>query len=158
MIDILIDDDIDSDFPNQESIESAVCLTCKTVTDNITVPHVCIRFASNHTVQELNAQWRDKDSVTDVLSFPMQEGDSYIADESLGDIVLAMPFVLHEAQRLQRQPHAHTLHLIIHGMLHLLGFDHIHDDDAHVMQALESRIMKELHLHQPYPDEISDHV
>ena len=88
----------------------------------------------------------------------MQEGDMYAADESLGDIVLAMPFVRHEAQRLQREPHAHILHLIIHGMLHLLGHDHIHDDEARTMQSLESRIMKELHLHQPYPDEISDHA
>lgn len=158
MIDIVIDDDINGDFPSQESIESAVSLTCKAATENITAPHVCIRFSSNHTVQELNAQWRDKDSVTDVLSFPMQEGDLYIENEPLGDIILAMPFVMREAQRLQRQPHAHTLHLIIHGMLHLLGFDHIHDDDALTMQALESRIMKKLHLHQPYPDEISDYV
>ena len=156
MIDILIDDTVDADLPSQESIESAVLLTCKLAGVYIDEPHVCIRFAPDNTVQELNAQWRDKDSVTDVLSFPMQEGDTYIADEPLGDIILAMPFVLHEARRLQREPHAHILHLIIHGMLHLFAYDHIHDNESRVMQSLESRIMKELHLHQPYPDETSD--
>lgn len=157
-IDVIVDDDVDADLPNQQNIESAVRLTCKVATKNIVTPHVCIRFAHDNAVQELNAQWRNKDSVTDVLSFPMQEGDVYAADESLGDIILAVPFILHEAQRLQREPHAHILHLIIHGMLHLLGHDHIHDGEAHAMQSLESRIMKELHLHQPYPDEISDHA
>jgi len=158
MIDIMVDDDVDADLPNQPSIESAVCLTCKAATNNIIIPHVCIRFAHDNVVQALNSQWRNKDKVTDVLSFPMQEGDIYAADEPLGDIILAMPFVLHEAQRLQHEAHAHILHLIIHGMLHLLGHDHIHDDDACIMQRLESQIMKELHLHPPYPDEISDHA
>jgi len=155
---MIIDDDVKADLPSQKSIESAVYLTCNMAGVHIDTPHVCIRFASDDIVQELNAQWRDKDSVTDVLSFPMQEGDTYTADEPLGDIILAMPFVLHEARRLQRESHAHILHLIIHGILHLLGHDHIHDDETHTMQSLESRIMKELHLHQPYPDEISDHV
>jgi len=158
MIDIIIDDGVHANLPSQESIESAVRMTCKAATNNLVTPHVCIRFAHDHIVQKLNAQWRNKNTVTDVLSFPMQEGANYNSDEPLGDIILAMPFVLHEAQRLQCGAHAHTLHLIIHGMLHLLGFDHIDDDEARSMQSLESQVMKELHLHQPYPDEISDHV
>ncbi|MDQ6955979.1 MAG: rRNA maturation RNase YbeY [Mariprofundaceae bacterium] len=158
MIDVIIDNDVDADLPNQESIESAIHLTCKVAGVYIDTPHVCIRFASDNIVQELNAQWRDKNKVTDVLSFPMQEGDIYRVDEPLGDMILAVPFVIHEAQRLEHQTHAHILHLIIHGMLHLLGYDHIQDDEAHTMQSLESRIMKELHLHQPYAHELSDHV
>jgi len=157
-IDVIVDDDVDADLPNQQSIEYAVRLTCKIATRNIATPHVCIRFAHDDVVQKLNAQWRDKDSITDVLSFPMQEGDVYTADEPLGDIILAIPFVLREAQRLQCEPHAHALHLIIHGILHLLGHDHICDDEARGMQSLECQIMKELHLHQPYHDEISDHA
>jgi len=88
----------------------------------------------------------------------MQEGENYNPDEPLGDIILAMPFVNQEAERLQRETHAHILHLIIHGMLHLLGYDHVCTDDTYNMQSLESKIMQELHLHQPYPDEILDHV
>lgn len=158
MIDIIIDDDVDADLPSQTDIISAIQRTCAAVAVKITKPHVCIRFADNHVVQTLNNQWRHKDKVTDVLSFPMQEGDTYEADEPLGDIILAMPFIIHEAQRLEHKTHAHILHLIVHGMLHLLGYDHIHDDEARTMQALESRIMKELHLHQPYADELSDHA
>jgi len=158
MIDVIIDDDVDASLPNQTSIESAVLLSCKTSIHAITTPHVCIRFAHDNRIQELNAQWRNKDSITDVLSFPMQDEDNYNPDESLGDIILAIPFVLEEAQRLQRESQAHILHLIIHGTLHLLGYDHIHDDDARIMQCLESQIMQELHLHQPYDNEISDHA
>ena len=158
MIDILVDDNVDTDLPSAANIESAIRFACKLATKNIETPHVCIRFAHDNVVQGLNAQWRNKDSITDVLSFPMQDDENYSADEPLGDIILAMPFVLHEALRLQREPRAHIIHLIIHGMLHLLGYDHIHDDDARIMQSLESQVMKELHLHQPYPDEISDHA
>jgi len=157
MIDVIIDD-AKADLPSQEDIASAVQLTCATASSNIKNPYVCIRFADDGVVQKLNAQWRDKDKVTDVLSFPMQESDIYIEDEPLGDIILAVPFIIHEAQRLEHKTHAHILHLIIHGMLHLLGYDHIQDDEARTMQALEARIMKELHLHQPYAHELSDHV
>jgi len=158
MIDIIIDDDVQESLPDTSHIESAVCLTCKIATNTAITPHVCIRFAHNDVVQELNKQWRDKDKVTDVLSFPMQDEGNYDVHEPLGDIILAMPFVCQEAQRLQHHTHAHILHLIIHGTLHLLGHDHIHDDEARTMQRLESQVMQELHLHQPYPDELSDHA
>ena len=152
MIDVLVDDGIHADLPDREQINQAVHLSCKAAAPSIALPQVCIRFASDAVVQELNAQWRNKDKVTDVLSFPMQEGEAYSAEEPLGDIILAIPFVLQEAQRLQREPQAHILHLIIHAMLHLLGHDHIHDDEARIMQSLESQIMQQMHLHQPYDE------
>jgi len=158
MIDILVDNDVDADLPSQACIESTVRLTYEKAVHQKASPQVCIRFAHDGIIQTLNAQWRGKDKLTDVLSFPMQDGDTYTPEEPLGDIILAMPFVIDEAQRLGCEPHAHIQHLIIHGMLHLLGYDHIHDDEAYTMQALESEIMKELHLHQPYPHEISQNV
>lgn len=150
MIDVLVDDGIHADLPSDEEITHAVRLSCRATDQAMDLPQVCIRFASDDVVRKLNAQWRNKDKVTDVLSFPMQEGDTYSAEEPLGDIILAIPFVLQEAQRLQREPQAHILHLIIHAMLHLLGHDHVHDDEALVMQALESQIMQQMQLHQPY--------
>lgn len=113
-------------------------------------PEICIRFADDQSVQELNRSWRNKDSVTDVLSFPMQDEPPFQQDEPLGDIILALPFVLEEAKRLELNPTHHMLHLIIHGTLHLLGFDHIADDDAATMQRLEVAIMRQLGLHHPY--------
>jgi len=162
MIDILLDDDIKKDVENQlpshQAIESAIQQCCKCIEIDTQAPQVCIRFAHNDEVQSLNAQWRNKDKVTDVLSFPMQEGEPYQANEPLGDIIIAMPFVLQEAERLQRDPKAHVLHLIIHGMLHLVGYDHIHDDEAKNMQTLESEVMGILGLHQPYADHEGTHA
>jgi len=105
-----------------------------------------VRICSDQTIQKLNAQFRGKDRPTDVLSFPMEEEDY------LGDIALAHPFVAEEARRLGVDPQAHAQHLVIHGVLHLLGYDHETDAEAAVMQALERRAMQLLGLHDPYPD------
>jgi len=162
MIDILIDDAVKSGMtsviPPEQAIEQAVQTTVQVVNLPVEQIDLCIRFADNDAVQTLNSTWRQKNSVTDVLSFPMQEVDALDLSESLGDIILALPFVQQEAVRLERQPHEHTLHLIIHGTLHLLGYDHIEDDDAAIMQPLECAIMQQLHLYNPYPDLTASHV
>ena len=150
MIDLLVDDDVTL-LADAESIEKAVKTSCL-VAKNMEKATLCLRFANNSAVQQLNAEWREQDKVTDVLSFPMQEGDSINADESLGDIILAAPFVREEALRLELDTAAHTLHLIVHSTLHLLGYDHIDDADAFKMQRLEQGIMHNLGLHIPYPD------
>ncbi len=153
MIDIIVDDDV-SPLVSQQNIESAVKVSCLTA-KNITQPSVCIRFSSDEVVGQLNAQWRDKDKVTDVLSFPMQDEGSFDADEPLGDIILAVPFVQSEAKRLNLPVEAHSIHLIVHATLHLLGYDHIADDEAQVMQQLENQVMLKLGLHLPYPEEVN---
>ena len=157
MIDIIMDDDIQGDLPSSENIIQAITATCDAIKVNINNPQICIRFASNQSVKTLNAQWRNKDSVTDVLSFPMQE-NHYHAEEPLGDIVLAVPFVQQEALRLNLDIQSHILHLIIHSTLHLFGYDHIESHDAMIMQRLECDVMQTLHLHHPYPDGICDHA
>jgi len=150
MIDVLIDDDITFEPP--ENIEAAVLSACAnagfTTTQDI---DLCVRFGSDRTIQSLNQQWRDKDKVTDVLSFPMQVAP-FDLSESLGDIALAVPFIIHEATRLNVSAVNHCLHLIIHATLHLLGFDHIDDNDALRMQKLEQQTMHALALHNPYPE------
>ncbi|MDQ6974905.1 MAG: rRNA maturation RNase YbeY [Mariprofundaceae bacterium] len=157
MIELIIDDDVDDSIPPHivhiESIQEAFQTTfqCLNITTPIE-PEICIRFASNTSVQKCNAQWRNQDKVTDVLSFPMQEANVINFAEPLGDMMLAWPFVLQEAQALQRDVSAHQRHLMIHSLLHLLGYDHIQDDDAMIMQSLECRIMKTLGLHNPYPE------
>jgi probable rRNA maturation factor len=158
MIDLIVDDDLDGEIQtnivDMERIQEAFQATLQCLDMNPVEPDVCIRFASNASVQTLNAQWRDKDRVTDVLSFPMQEADELNLEEPLGDMILALPFVLQEAQDLQRDAPAHQLHLMIHSLLHLLAYDHIQDEDAIIMQSLECRIMKTLNLHHPYSDVI----
>lgn len=149
MIDIMVDDDVTLPA-GEEAIIRAVRQSCK-ISDNMDKVTLCIRFSSDAVVRELNGQWRDKDKVTDVLSFPMQDGE-IDPEESLGDIIIAQPFVAEEAKRLQLPEADHVLHLIVHGTLHLLGYDHIEDDEAEVMQQMENRVMKTLGLHQPYAE------
>ncbi len=165
MIDVVIDDGLagvsfaaPSDSPDQsdfhftmpEHIEAAVSAACASAGFAAQDIELCVRFASDSSVNALNLQWRDQDKVTDVLSFPMQSAPIDLS-EPLGDIALAVPFVLHEAARLHVPSDAHCLHLIIHATLHLLGFDHIDDNDARSMQMLEQQAMQRLGLHDPYP-------
>lgn len=150
MIDVVLDDGITT-LVSHENIENVVKTSCFEA-KNIKNPSLCIRFATNEAVQQLNAEWRNKDKVTDVLSFPMQDMDDLNADESLGDMILAAAFVEEEAKRLNLSVEAHCTHLIAHATLHLLGYDHINDDEAETMQRLENQVMSKLGLHQPYPE------
>lgn len=154
MIDILIDDDAgeEDSIPSTAAIESAVRTACAAA--NLAgEPELCIRFASDDAVHELNREWRGKDKTTDVLSFPMQEGPDFDAGESLGDIIIAAPYATKAAAGFDLPATDHMLHLIVHGTLHLLGHDHIEDDEAEVMHAIEREVMHGLGLHDPYPGE-----
>ncbi|MDX8402875.1 MAG: rRNA maturation RNase YbeY [Mariprofundaceae bacterium] len=162
MIDIIIDsadkalsDEADDPLPAPEAIRQAVEAACSEA-EFSHQPTLCIRFSDDETVQELNTQWRNKEGVTDILSFPMQEGPDFTPDESLGDMILATPFTIKESNRLSIPTADHMLHLIIHGTLHLLGHDHMNNDEAEVMHRHEQAAMKKLGLHNPYPDENED--
>ncbi|WP_236075216.1 rRNA maturation RNase YbeY [Mariprofundus sp. EBB-1] len=148
MIDIVIDEDIAFEPP--ADMDKAVRVACESAGVDTEQIDLCVRFTSDQSIQSMNKQWRGKDKVTDVLSFPMQEPPCDTS-ESLGDIALAVPFILLEAARLKLPEADHIRHLIIHATLHLLGFDHIDDDDAQKMQNLEQQAMHNLGLYDPYP-------
>jgi len=156
MIDVLIDEDVDEHpLPSPASIRQAALAALTSADFKIEakeMPELCIRFVADADIQALNRLWRNKDEVTDVLSFPLQEGPDFDISQGLGDIALAVPFILAEARRLGLSAHNHCLHLIVHACLHLVGFDHIRDEDAAVMQALERQAMLNLGLHDPYPN------
>ncbi len=147
-IDVVVDEGVNTPC-SSNMIEKVVTTSCA-IAQGITQPILCVRFAADKDVQALNAQWREQDKVTDVLSFAMQEED-IDETQSLGDIILAAPFVAQEAQKLGLDIDAHSYHLIAHGTLHLLGYDHMEDEQAEQMQQLEHTIMAELGLHVPYP-------
>jgi probable rRNA maturation factor len=120
---------------------------------------VAVRFSSDAEVRQLNATYRDKDKATNVLSFPMlTSGELRALDGAgasevlLGDIVLADGVVRTEAAKKCISPADHASHLVVHGMLHLLGYDHGSDDDADQMEAIERAAMAELGLGDPYAD------
>jgi len=152
MIDVLYDEGVDVSLcPDMNVIQQILHMACSELQLAKTID-VCIRFATNAAVLDLNSKWRNKASCTDVLSFPQQDGPAFKMDEPLGDIVLAVPFVVQEASRLNLEVKAHMLHLLIHGFLHLLGHDHQQDDEAVLMQTLESMLMSKAKLHCPYPE------
>ena len=153
MVDVIVDAGLPvAALPGEAVVRHAVAAACMQAGISRAVS-LCVRFADDATIRELNREWRGRDAATDVLSFPMQEGPGIDPDEPLGDIMLAWPFVCREAERLGVDAVAHAQHLIVHGVLHLLGFVHGEDVDAARMQAMESRAMRHLGLHDPYAGE-----
>ena len=113
---------------------------------------VTLVLTDDEEMRELNRTWRGKDTSTNVLSFPAGEpaGEAHGAPSPLGDIVLAGETVIEEA-KLKGIPAAdHAAHLVVHGMLHLLGFDHERDADAERMEALETKVLAGLGIADPY--------
>lgn len=112
---------------------------------------VSLLFTDNATIKELNAQWRTQNKPTNVLSFPafpLKPGMALMP--LLGDIVLAFETVQSEATQEQKPFDNHVSHLVVHGLLHLLGYDHETDAEAQVMEDLERKILARLAIPDPY--------
>jgi len=112
---------------------------------------VALLFTDDAAIAEINAEWRGKEKPTNVLSFPapdmpVPEGEA----RHLGDIVLAHGVIVREAGEQGKTLHDHTAHLIVHGVLHLLGYDHETDAEAEEMESLETSILNGLGIADPY--------
>lgn len=110
---------------------------------------VTVRIVDNEESQQLNNDYRGKNKPTNVLSFPFEVPEGIELD-LLGDLIICKQVVEHEAQMQQKPLSAHWAHMVIHGTLHLLGYDHIIDEEAEEMEALETEIMLELEFEDPY--------
>ena len=108
-----------------------------------------IRIVGEDEGTKLNEQWRKSQGPTNVLSFT-HEAETEIAPNLLGDIVVCAPVVAREAKEQDKDIDAHWAHMVIHGVLHLNGFDHIKPEDADCMESLEIKILKELNYNNPY--------
>jgi probable rRNA maturation factor len=109
-------------------------------------------FTDDTSMAEINAQWRGQNKPTNVLSFPAPAGMPVPEGEArpLGDIVLAHGVTSREAAEQGKTLHEHTTHLIVHGVLHLLSYDHETDAEAHDMERLETAILRKLDISDPY--------
>lgn len=110
-----------------------------------------IIFTDNEAMRALNAQWRGKDKPTNVLSFPafpLSPGDP--PGPMLGDIVIAFETVKSEAELEGKPFDDHLRHLVVHGFLHVLGYDHENDTDAEEMEAAERAILADMGIADPY--------
>ncbi len=113
---------------------------------------IVIRIVDEDEMIQFNQQYRSKKSVTNILSFPFdppEEADSYL----LGDLLVCAPVVELEALQQNKALEHHWAHMIIHGLLHLIGYDHIDDADAEEMEALEIKILKTIKINNPYEEQ-----
>lgn len=108
-----------------------------------------IRIVDVAESQQLNRDYRGIDKPTNVLSFPF-ESPVPLQPRLLGDLVICAPVVAREAAQQGKSEWQHWAHLTVHGCLHLLGYDHINDDDAAVMEANEINILRQFNIENPY--------
>lgn len=113
---------------------------------------VSVRIIDSHEMQSLNRRYRDRDKPTNVLSFPAGQVAELPPGEprALGDIAVCAPLVLEEAAGQGKPVEHHWAHMLVHGTLHLLGYDHENDGDAHEMERLEVRILELAGISNPY--------
>ena len=115
---------------------------------------VVVRLVGEQESAELNEAYRQKKGPTNVLSFPFERPEGLPVDallnDTLGDLVICAPVVLSEAADQGKTPLTHWAHMVIHGCLHLQGYDHVNAKDAQVMEALEIKLLEQIGISNPY--------
>ncbi|WP_169308480.1 rRNA maturation RNase YbeY [Ferrimonas aestuarii] len=113
------------------------------------IAELSIRIVDNEESQSLNRDYRGKDKPTNVLSFPF-EAPPMVPTDLIGDLVISAEVVEKEAKEQQKSASDHWAHMVVHGCLHLVGYDHIEDEEAEQMEALERQILAGLGIADPY--------
>ncbi len=146
-----------TDLPPVEHLENwaKAALTAVPESQQREEAELSVRIVDHAESQQLNHQYRQKDKPTNVLSFPA-DLPAELQLPLLGDLVICAPVVTREAAEQHKALEAHWAHMLVHGILHLLGYDHINDSDAEIMEQLETEILQELGFPPPY--EISETV
>ena len=149
IIDLQIACEQESGLPTAEQIEQWATAAVQPQSDEV---EMTVRIVDEAESHELNLNYRGKDRPTNVLSFPFECPDE-VELPLLGDLVICRQVVEREAQEQDKPAMAHWAHMVVHGSLHLLGYDHIEDDEAEEMESLETQIMTELGFADPYLSE-----
>ena len=152
----------DPEWEKMGDIHDLIKVIAKTALNSALLPKVAtgrdleisIVLANDDLVQVLNREYRQKDEPTNVLTFAsLDDGD--VPEQgilNLGDIILSYQTIEREAQEQGKFPIDHIRHLTVHGVLHLLGYDHINEDEANDMETLEIRILEQLGVQNPYTE------
>ena len=160
---ILVDSDVSEDWDSrtdwaglaERAVRSAVAHSRHAALADKD-PEVSVKFTSDEEVRTLNAAWRNKDKPTNVLSFPMADEADLGTAHLLGDIVLAHGICAGEAEEKNVRVETHAAHLVVHGMLHLLGYDHeTSDEDAEEMEEAERQALASIGISDPYHLEVT---
>lgn len=148
-MEIIYNDDklIDESWQNKIEEAAKLCVTQEGLdSENI---EISISFVSNEEIQQLNAQYRDKDYVTDVLSFPQYDGIDNIKMGDwvcLGDVIISLDKAKEQANEYGHTFERELVYLTVHSILHLLGYDHMIDEDKRVMRDKEKGIMEKIQM------------
>lgn len=138
-------------LPNLDELLAAMA---RSVDDPRLAQEVCLRICDETESKALNTRYRGKPQPTNVLSFPAEitlaDTPEALVDLPLGDLAICWPVVLAEAKQQGKTVRAHFTHLVVHGVLHLLGYDHEVEPEAEIMENLEVEILATLGLSNPY--------
>jgi len=139
-------------IPSTSQLEIWACAVFKH--EKLAAAEVTLRLVDEAEIQALNQRYRGKNKPTNVLSFPADiPAEVALELPFLGDIVLCVPVIHQESEEQKKPVLAHWAHMVVHGILHLLNYDHINDHDAKVMEEKEILILKQLDFVNPYSDE-----
>ncbi|GAA4347508.1 rRNA maturation RNase YbeY [Kangiella taiwanensis] len=154
-LELQIADDAADNLPEEKQFLAWAQVAVSKVLQSTKPASLTIRIVSRDESQELNHQYRGKARPTNVLSFPFElpQGlpqDLLPEERILGDLAVCAEVVAAEAQQQDKLLHDHWAHMVVHGCLHLLGYDHIKDEEAEIMEALEAEILAGLGISNPY--------
>ena len=147
--DITLDVQRATSYPSVPGDDDLARWAAAAVGDHRAEAEISLRIVDEEESQALNRQYRGKDKPTNVLSFPADIPPE-LGLPLLGDLVICAQVVAREAEQQHKALSAHWAHMVVHGTLHLLGYDHIEDDEAEIMESLETRILAGLGIDDPY--------
>jgi len=133
---------------SDEQIKTWVALPLK---EELPSAELTLRFVNDQEITALNHTYRKINKATNVLAFPASYPKEIVLDYPfIGDVIICPEILFKESQSLNKTLDAHWAHILIHGVLHLLGYDHIEEDETHIMQSMESRLLARLGFENPY--------
>lgn len=133
--------EIPTDWEQKINEVAAICLREEQIPQEAEVD---LLFVDNEAIREMNREYRDKDSATDVLSFPMYEADEEIDEEEeilFGDIVISLERAQEQCQEYGHSLEREVMYLLVHGLLHLAGYDHMEEEEKKEMRAQEEKLL-----------------
>lgn len=152
-VQIAVDNAAQWNVPDAEVIQTWANAAVKQVESNSSERQMTVRIVDIDEITQLNEQYRQKTGATNVLSFPFELPPGMPAeagDGSLGDLVVCAAVVAQEAEAQQKSSESHWAHMIVHGTLHLLGYDHLTDDEAQQMESEEITVLEGFGYANPY--------
>ena len=145
-LDLQLEVENEQGLPTEQDIQLWLDKTIPQFQENA---ELTVRIVDTQESHQLNHEYRGKDKPTNVLSFPF-EAPPGIELDLLGDLIICRQVVEKEAEEQSKPLLAHWAHMVVHGSLHLLGYDHIEDDEAEEMESLETEIMQSMGFEDPY--------